>query len=221
MFLVFMICLGICVGTYKLLYDFHNDNRKKEKAKKYGNDFWIDRYGNQIHTDSNVPFKVDLRNGDMVEYHPYTGKIIRNYSKEKRIEIYNIYKDAKYRATKNGDIYFPFLSGKRLLYRIKSTEYGYPRTVEFTTPTTFYGNVNNDRYYFGAGSTGETFYVDMETGIPEDIINPDQYNDKLLDMYTKYILDNKKIDYHYWMGVSFSKDKNGNNLINYGYIIKE
>ena len=118
MFGFFMICLAIICYFGKLISDYRSERYKRKRAIEKGNDFYVDRNGFRIKIspDGDYPSEITrdvhyvagkgIVEGDVVERNPYTGRVIRNLSQEKRNKETKQHEASRAAAIKNGEKYY-------------------------------------------------------------------------------------------------------------------
>ena len=62
----------------------HEVKERKQRAIEQGYNLYTDSNGTARHVDTDEPFSHRWINGELCEYNPYTGKIIKNITAEKR-----------------------------------------------------------------------------------------------------------------------------------------
>lgn len=194
MFGLYMLGLYIIARVISAFIDLKGEKDRRNKARRENDDIWVDRYGTAHHTNNDQPFMLvtDFKTRDIIEKNPYSGEIVRNVTKETKI---NREKEKRSEAINNGMCLYAFEPhNKEFEHRtdvIKGSRWKDVYTDNIYVPRTF----NGTKTLFLNIKTGLFDYYDdlySSNVIKSEILHIiEKANETQKDLINKYGIDNK------------------------------
>ena len=134
----------------------HEVKERKQRAIEQGYNLYTDSNGTARHIDTDEPFSRRWIDGDLWEYNPYTGKLIKNISAERREKAE---REGYEKAVQNGLKFYAFENKDSYKYRHDTDDIPGIRFKKI-------GSNTND-IYVRRCIEGKIWYYNLTTGLYE------------------------------------------------------